>query len=134
MASSRHLIAWSLERLAELHGDPTALVYADLAARYPDLERLFVLDRDGAVRGAMLTNVFEALLDIAGPRQYGLGQVLAECANHQAMGVSPARFLSFFVMVRDVACSVLAEEWTPAVDAAWRDVLDEIEAGLAAAG
>lgn len=134
MSGNRELIAWSLERLAELHGDPTARVYADLFARHPELERLFVLDRDGAVRGAMLSNVFEALLDMAGPRHYGLRQVLAECVNHEGMGVPPAQFVSFFAMVRDVVRDLLAQEWSAEVDAQWRALLGEIENGIATAG
>ena len=38
------------DRFAYLGGLPTAEVYALLFGRYPELERLFSMDRDGGVR------------------------------------------------------------------------------------
>lgn len=128
MSTNGELIAWSLERLGELRGDPTADVYARLFAQQPDLEALFLLDRTGAVRGNMLTNVFEALLDMAGPRRYGLGAIHAERVNHEGMGVPAGSFAVFFDIVRDTTCEALGGEWTPEVDSAWRETLAEINA------
>jgi hemoglobin-like flavoprotein len=48
------LITRSLELVAE-HGDPTSLVYARLFAAHPEMEKLFVRDTDGGVRGNMLS-------------------------------------------------------------------------------
>lgn len=119
-------IAWSLERLSALHGDPTDAVYARLFAQRPELEALFVLDREGAVRGNMLANVFEALLDMAGPRRYGLNAVLAERVNHEGMGVPPQTFALFFETVRATVEELLGVEWTPEIESAWDDILSEI--------
>ena len=129
-ASHHERIVWSLERLSELHGDPTATIYARLFAQYPELEALFVLDRQGAVRGNMLANVFEALFDMAGPRRYGLNAILAERVNHEGMGVAPEVFPIFFETVHATARDLLHAEWTPEIEAAWRGVLDEIYAAM----
>lgn len=132
MASDHDLIAWSLEQLAERHGDPTAAVYARLFARRPELEHLFVLDRQGLVRGAMLATVFDALLDMAGPRQYGFNLAAAERATHEAIGVPQADYLHFFTIVAEIARESVGEAWTAEVDAAWRRVLGEIETQVGA--
>lgn len=123
-------ITWSLERAAELGGDPTGRVYALLFARHPEFERLFLLDRTGAVRGSMLANALEALLDMAGPRRYGRGQVAAERANHEAYGVPREHYATFFSVIRDVVCETLGAEWTPDLDMRWRALLSEIEAAV----
>ena len=123
-------IAWSLERLSALHGDPTGAVYARLFAQHPDLEALFVLDRDGAVRGNMLANTFEVLLDIAGARRYGLNAVTAERVNHEGMGVPLETFMLYFETMRATASDLLGPEWTPEIEHAWRVVLDEIDEAI----
>jgi hemoglobin-like flavoprotein len=125
--ADRHLIEWTLERVAERWGDPTGKVYERLFARSPDMERLFVMDDQGSARGNMLANVFEVLLDLAGPRAYGANMVRAEVVNHEGLGVPPRVFASFFGTVRDVLCDLLAEEWSAEVDGAWREVLAELE-------
>lgn len=123
-------IAWSLERLSTLHGDPTEAIYAHLFAQRPDLEALFVLDRQGQVRGNMLANVFEALLDMAGARRYGLNAILSERVNHEGMGVAPETFPLFFETVRAAASDLLGAEWTPEIENAWREVIGEIAAAM----
>ena len=130
MNSTYERIAWSLERLSARHGDPTDAVYARLFTQHPDLEALFVLDRRGAVRGNMLANVFEALLDMAGSRRYGLNAVMAERVNHEGMGVPPETFALFFETVRATASDLLGAEWTPAIESAWREVLGEIDQAM----
>lgn len=125
-------MAWSLERLSELHGDPTAAVYERLFARSPELEKLFVLDRTGMVRGSMLVNVFDALLDMAGPRRFGLNLVLAEGVNHEGLGVTRSEYASFFAIVLETTRDLLGKEWTPQVETAWCQVLAEIDAVLSA--
>ena len=69
-------ISTSLERVAERCGDPTPLVYARLFAQNPQMEPLFVRDTDGAVRGQMLYQVLESLLDFSGAGAYG-GEIIA---------------------------------------------------------
>lgn len=129
---SAALIEWSLERVSERRGDPTAEIYARLLRDRPDLDALFVLDRQGGVRGSMLSHVFEVLLDMAGPRRFAANFVRSEWATHEAMGVSATDYVSFFHIVRDTVRDMLGEEWSADVDAAWRRVIGEIEAALAA--
>jgi hemoglobin-like flavoprotein len=123
-----NIVALSLERLAEAHGDPTAAVYERLFAEHPELEALFVLDRQGQVRGAMLANVFDALMDISGERRHGLNLILAERLNHDDMGVSHALFARFFEIVFETVRNLFGGEWTPEMESAWRTALNEINA------
>jgi hemoglobin-like flavoprotein len=55
----------SLGLLSERAGDVTGLVYTRLFAAYPELEDLFLMDTDGGVRGSMLSQAFECLMDLA---------------------------------------------------------------------
>ncbi len=48
------VILRTLEIVAERRRDPTAEVYARLFDRHPELERLFLMDRDGGVRAILL--------------------------------------------------------------------------------
>ena len=127
-ASNPSLLALSLERLAEMHGDPTALVYERLFAEHPELEALFVLDKQGQVRGAMLANVFDALTDMSGERRHGLNLILAERLNHDDMGVSHDLFARFFEIVFETVRDLLGDDWTPEIESAWRAALNEIHA------
>lgn len=124
---SARLIARSLERAAELHGDPADAIYARLFAQRPEYQALFVLDRTGVIRGAMLAHVFEALMDVEGARAYGLQFLRAERVTHEGgLGVTPAAYDDFLGIVRDVIRDMLGREWTGEVDSAWRSVLAEI--------
>ena len=55
----------SLELLSERAGDVTDEVYARLFARYPELEAMFSMDTDGGVRGSMLMQAFDCLMDLS---------------------------------------------------------------------
>lgn len=125
--SDRSLVVWSLERVAERHGDPTAQVYARLFAGAPELEEMFMLDRQGAARGAMLGHVIDTLIDLAGPRAYGANMIYAEMTNHSGLGVPPAQFVTFFDVVKAVFRDLLGAEWTAEVEAAWDDVLADVK-------
>ena len=122
-------ISRSLELVGE-RGDPTAAVYARLFAENPDMEALFVRDKNGSIRGNMLAEAINALLDFGGPDHYGANLMRAEIVNHEHLGVPPAVFREFFVTMRSVFKEVLGADWTPAIDAAWRDVLARIDAAL----
>lgn len=123
----RSLVVWSLERVAELHGDPTPQVYARLFAGAPELEEMFMLDRQGAARGAMLGHVIDTLIDLAGPQSYGANMIYAEMTNHSGIGVPPAQFVTFFDVVKAVFRDMLGAEWTAEVEQAWDDVLRDVK-------
>ena len=129
MATIQSEIERSLELVAE-RGDPAPLVYARLFAEHPEMEALFVRDTTGAIRGNMLAEVITAVLDFAGPNHYGANLMRAEIVNHEHLGVPPENFCAFFTTTRDVFAKILGEEWTPAIDAAWHEILARIDHAL----
>lgn len=124
-------VRYSLDVLAERGVDPADALYARVFAEYPAMEALFVRDTTGAVRGHMLFEVVEAILDLVGARSYAHGLIATECVNHDHLGVDRDAFLAFFAILRDTLAAELAGDWTAAMDAAWRDLLCEIETMVA---
>ncbi|HOY76177.1 MAG TPA: hypothetical protein PLN33_00135 [Hyphomonadaceae bacterium] len=53
------VILETLELVAERHSDPTAAIYQRLFNAHPELEALFLMDRDGGVRASMVQQAFE---------------------------------------------------------------------------
>lgn len=113
----------TLARVAERHGDPVDLVYAELFRRHPEMRAMFVLDTTGAVRGNMLANVIAVLDDLESDRRYGLNMLRAEMQTHDNLGVPPAMFLEFLDIVRVAVADALDEEWTEATAADWEAVI-----------
>ena len=112
-----------------MHGDPTNAVYSRLFAQNPEFENLFAQDRTGTIRGNMLGHVFAALLDMEGPRNYGLNFFQAERVTHEGgLGVTPSEYASFLTIVFETVRELLGSEWTASAEAAWRKALDEIAA------
>lgn len=116
-------VTQTLARVAERHGDPAEAIYAELFQRYPDTEPLFVLDRNGAVRGNMLANVFAVLIDLEADQRYGLNMLRAEMQTHDNLGVERARFFEFLDVVKVGVASALAEAWTEADARAWDELI-----------
>ena len=119
-------IVQSLELVAE-HGDPTTLVYARLFAAHPEMEKLFVRDADGGVRGNMLAEAISAILDFVDRDNYGGNLMRIEIVNHENLGVPPAVFATFFAAMRDTFAEVLGSQWSPEIDGAWAALLARIE-------
>jgi len=120
------LITKSLDIAAERCDDPTPLVYARLFETHPDMEALFVRDRDGSVRGEMLTRVFEMILDVVDRRTYGLQLIQCEVVTHDGYGVPPSIFGTFFDCVADTVRDLNGADWTAATQAAWRELLVDL--------
>ena len=118
-------ITRSLELVAE-RGDPAPLVYARLFAAHPEMEALFFRDKNGSIRGNMLTEAITALLDFAGPDGYGGNLFRAEIVNHDHLGVPPANFVAFFEVMRATFAEILGSDWTPDIDCAWRELLSRV--------
>lgn len=116
----------SLERLAE-RGDPTAAVYARLFARQPQMQALFWRDADGAVKGEMLSRVFEAILDFIGERRYAHIMIGAEIVTHEGYDVPREVFATFFGVVAETVAAELGPDWTPRMANAWRELLDGLD-------
>jgi len=121
-----HLIIDSLEIAAARGGDLTGAVYARLFAAFPETEALFALDRDGQVRGSMLTHVFETIFDFIGERRYAHRFIAAEIVTHAGYNVAPDAFAAFFGLVRDEVRSTCGPEWTSAMEDAWARLLSEV--------
>lgn len=123
-------ITRSLDLVAE-RGDPAALVYARLFARHPDMERLFVRDTNGLVRGNMLAEAIGAILDFIDRDSYGGNLFRIEIVNHENLGVPREVFPAFFTAMRDTFAETLGPAWDAQTDAAWRDLLARIDRTLA---
>lgn len=108
----------SLEVAAARRGDLTGAIYARLFTEFPETEALFVLDRDGQVRGAMLAHVFDTIFDFIGERRYADRFINAEIVTHDGYGVDPAAFASFFGIVCDEVRYACGPEWTEAAESA----------------
>jgi len=122
----------SLGAFADAVGDPTGLVYARLFSACPEMEALFVRDTDGAVRGQMLRQVFETLLDYVGDRAYSANLIRCEVVNHENLGVPPEVFASFFRTVMEAVRDAIGARWTLETATAWRVLLGDIDALLSA--
>ncbi|MDR3511607.1 MAG: globin [Caulobacteraceae bacterium] len=121
------LITASLELVAERCADPAPAVYRRVFDQSPEMEALFVRDRDGGVRGQMLYQVIETLLDFVGGRHFAVNMIRSEMVNHENLGVPPQVFASFFATVRDALREIGAEGWTPAMDTAWDGLLSALD-------
>jgi hemoglobin-like flavoprotein len=118
----------TLEAVAERHGDPTGAIYAELFGRYPQLEALFWLDRDGGVRAAMVQQGLDCILDHVGERLTSAQIVSAARQHHAGYGVPAERFDDFFVAMRDTFARIMGGDWTPAMERAWSALLEEFAA------
>jgi hemoglobin-like flavoprotein len=116
----------SLEAVAARVGDPAPQVYARLFALEPALQTLFVRDTDGSVRGQMLQQVFETVLDLVGGDHYGGTLIASEWVNHQNLGVPAAQFALFFTAMIDAFRDILGDDWTPAFEQAWASVTAQV--------
>ena len=125
-AEDAALVTLSLESAGQRAGDLTGDVYARLFAAYPETEGLFVLDRDGQVRGAMLSHVFETIFDFIGERRYAHRFVSAEIVTHNGYGVTPEAFAAFFQLLRDEVRTACASDWTSGMESAWERLLADL--------
>lgn len=117
----------SLEIVAERVGDLTAAIYERLFAYFPETKPLFVMDRDGAIRGNMLSHAFMTILDFIGERRYAHNFISSEIVTHIGYDVPPEAFASFFTVMRDEIRAACGAEWSPAMEDAWSRLLNELE-------
>ncbi len=128
-----HALEQSLEITAERCPDLAPLVYARLFARFPNMQAMFCLDTDGAVRGSMLAHALRVLLDVVGERHFGPSFINAESVTHAGYDVPPETFAAFYTVLRDCVREIAGADWTHEMDAAWSGVLAEIS-GFVAGG
>lgn len=104
-------------------GDPTADVYARLSGAYPELEALFLMDRDGGVRTSMMQQALECIVDHIGAQLVARQIIAASRIHHGGYGVPAARFDVFFPAIRDTFRAILGADWTRETDGAWERML-----------
>ncbi len=124
------LITRSLELVAE-RGDPAPSVYARVFAAHPEMEKLFVRDTTGTIRGNMLTEAVTAMLDFIDRDSYGSNMMRAEIVNHENLGVPRDVFAGFYATLRDTFAELLGGAWTNEMNAAWVELLVRIDKVLA---
>jgi hemoglobin-like flavoprotein len=120
------VIIQTLEQVAERVGDPMKLVFQRLFEEMPEVEALFVQDKDALVRGQMFQVTVESLLDFLGDRSYGASLIQIERMNHQGLGVETKVFDRFYPILVDTFRDILAEDWTTETDAVWTRVVREL--------
>ena len=118
----------SIERLVELAGDPQKEIYSLMYSRYPDLECLFVLDKDNSVRGAMLQTAFEFVLAYSEKGVINKGDLASWRSHHLEYGVKEDIFGVFFELIRDCVRDNLGSEWTEQMAWRWQEFLREVTA------
>jgi hemoglobin-like flavoprotein len=117
----------SLEAVGERCGDPAPLVYARLFARWPEMEVQFIRDTNGAIKGEMLAVVVETVLALAEGGSAAQHMITSELVNHEAWGVPPTVFGTFFPTVMETFREILGPDWTAEMEAGWRDLLAELD-------
>ena len=118
----------SIERLVELAGDPQKEIYSLMYSRYPDLECLFVLDKDNSVRGAMLQTALEFVLAYSEKGVINKGDLASWRSHHLEYGVEEDIFGVFFELIRDCVRNKLGSEWTEQMASRWQEFLQEVAA------
>jgi hemoglobin-like flavoprotein len=120
------LILDTLERAGERCADPAPLVYRRLFEMHPDLEALFVMDKDGGVRGNMLETCITCILGLVESSDTPRFLISAGRMQHDGYGVPDGQFDAMFVAMRDTFRDLLGADWSPEADAAWSGLLAEI--------
>jgi len=121
------LIERSFELAAARCEDLTPLVYRRLFRNHPEAEAMFRSEGSDLVKGSMLALTIEAMLDFAGERTGHFRLIECEVSSHDAYGTPRELFAAFFGVIAQTLREILAADWSPEIDAAWRDLLDEIE-------
>ncbi|HEY1708238.1 MAG TPA: globin [Rhizomicrobium sp.] len=113
----------SLELAGERSPDITPLVYEKLFARFPEMEALFIRDRNGAVRGEMLARLIEAILDFLDGDTYATNFLRCEIVTHEGYGVPPDVFPKFIEALVTTVRDLSASDWTPVTEDSWNTLL-----------
>ena len=118
-ASPADAVEASLMLAADRGGDLTGAVYARLFARHPAMEAEFWRDSNGAIRGEMLSRVFDAILDFCGPAAWAPAYLETEIVTHDAYGIPRDIFADFFAVIGETVAATLGPDWTPEMAAGW---------------
>ena len=127
MIASAHPIERSFEIAAERCADLTPLVYERLHREYPETKTMFRTEGSELVKGSMLALTIEAMLDFAGARTGHFRMIECEISSHDAYGTPRDLFIAFFGVIAATVREILGADWSSEIDAAWRQLLEEIE-------
>jgi len=127
MTAPANPIERSFEIAAERCEDLTPLVYRRLHAEHPETIAMFRTEGSEPVKGSMLSHTIQAILDFAGPRIGHFRMIECEISSHDAYGTPRDLFIAFFGVIAGTLRELLGADWSPEIDAAWRQMLDEIE-------
>ena len=122
-----NLIVESFELAAERCEDLTPVVYERLFREYPETRALFRTEGSNLVKGSMLQLAVEALIDFAGERKGAHRMIYCEVVSHEAYGTRPEIFGVFFPVIADCLRELLADKWSPMMEAAWVTLLADID-------
>ena len=119
-----HLDAFnaSLEAVAAHCEDVVPPVYQALFQRYPEFEKLFVLDIDQGARGHMLNEALSMAEGLLSGDPVAHSFVSAERMNHEGYGITDEVFEGFYAVMADVFQSLAGPAWSDAMSAAWSQV------------
>src|ERR1700709_269469 len=127
MTTSANPIHRSFELAAERCEDLTPLVYARLFREHPETRSVFRSEGSELVKGYMLALPIDALLDFAGDRSGHFRMIECEVSSHDAYGTPRELFVAFFGVIAATLHELLDADWSPEIDAAWRNLLEEVE-------
>jgi hemoglobin-like flavoprotein len=133
MTSESNPIERSFEIAAERCEDITPLVYRRLHTEYPETLTMFRTEGSEPVKGSMLALTIDAILDFVGPRTGHFRMIECEISSHDAYGTPRDLFIAFFGIIARTLREILGEDWSVEIDAAWRNLIGEIEAMVAQA-
>src|SRR4051794_6151909 len=125
--SSPNPIERSFEIASERCEDLTPLVYERLHREHPETQTMFRSEGSELVKGSMLAMTIESILDLAGERSGKFRMIACEVSSHDAYGTPRDLFVAFFVVIAATLRELLGTDWTDEIDAAWRNLLAEIE-------
>jgi hemoglobin-like flavoprotein len=129
--ASPNPIERSFEIAAERCEDLTPLVYRRLFNEHPEAQTMFRTEGSELVKGSMLALTIDAILDYVGPRTGHFRLIECEVSSHDAYGTPRELFVAFFGIIAQTLRELAGADWSDEIDAAWRELLGEIE-GLVA--
>ena len=132
MTASSNPIERSFELAAMRCADLTPLVYRRLFDAHPEAQAMFRTEGRELVMGSMLAMTIEAILDLAGDRSGHFRLITSEVSSHDSYGTPRELFVAFFAFIAQTLREVIGADWSDDIDAAWQQLLDDIESLVAA--
>jgi hemoglobin-like flavoprotein len=127
MTAPANPIHRSFELAAQRCEDLTPLVYERLLREHPETKSMFRSEGSELVKGSMLALTIDAMLDFAGDRSGHFRMIECEVSSHDAYGTPRELFVAFFGVIAATLHDIVGTDWSPEIDVAWRNLLDEIE-------